>query len=341
MRHNRLTDTMLRAAVSKAVRNMKEDPERGIKSLLDMAERTASGRQREILEPVKRELADKNSAYNKLITALFSLTDEKVLTEFGINLGYNAFTLGTDKIRRLRQEKGYGIPWCIFFDMSWGSYPAIDAIAGIIKQGVDMGIHCYMFHIDRKYTGFGELMSVFSSYPGCAFFMFLYTSSINGRLVERALSMKNVMLLLKAEDGTDAENRRAAAQLVGSGCLCGSFARYSSRSGPVQDDTFLIPAEKLGFNFMFMICNEKLRPEDSGSMKRFADRYRMNLKRPVLPVDLWADIVDIGIAGGTGACLVTVSGGDQIIVTDHEKHRNRGGIDIRTPLTAVFNENLI
>ena len=70
MRHNRLTEAMLRAAVSKIVRNMKEDPERGIKSLLDMAERTASGRQREILETVKRELADKNSAYYKLITDL-------------------------------------------------------------------------------------------------------------------------------------------------------------------------------------------------------------------------------------------------------------------------------
>ena len=76
-------------------------------------------------------------------------------------------------------------------------------------------------------------------------------------------------------------------------------------------------------------------------MKRFVDNYRMNLRRPVLPVDLWADMVDAATGIGTGACLVTISGGDQIIITDYEKRRNRGGIDIRTPLSSVFNDNLI
>jgi hypothetical protein len=327
---------MLRAAVSKIVRNMKEDPERGIKKLLEIAEKSASGKQKEILELVARELSDKNSAYYKLITDLIFRTDQRVLTEFGINLGYNGFTVGAEKINKLKQEKGHGIPWSIFFDMSWGSYPAMDTIAHIIRQGVDMGIHCYMFHIHRKYTGFDELMSILSSFPGCAFFMFLYTPAINERLVSRAISLKNVMLLLKPEDEPGKENQEAAKLLIQSGCLCGCFARYSSRGGPIRDDSFLIPAEKLGFSFMCMICNEKLRPTGGESMKRFVDNYRMDLKRPILPVDLWADMIDAGTSIGTGACLVTISGGDQIIITDYERRRNKGGIDIQTPLSSVL-----
>ena len=101
-----------------------------------------------------------------------------------------------------------------------------------------MGIHCYMFHIHRKYTGFDELMSILSSFPGCAFFMFLYTPAINERLVSRAISLKNVMLLLKPEDEPGKENQEAAKLLIQSGCLCGCFARYSSRGGPIRDDSF-------------------------------------------------------------------------------------------------------
>ena len=119
----------------------------------------------------------------------------------------------------------------------------MDTIAHIIRQGVDMGIHCYMFHIHRKYTGFDELMSILSSFPGCAFLCFSI-HAIN-ESISRAISLKNVMLLLKPED--EPGNQEAAKLLIQSGCLCGCFARYSSR-GPIRDDSFLIPAEKLGFS---------------------------------------------------------------------------------------------
>ena len=78
MRHNRLTEAMLRAAVSKIVRNMKEDPERGIKTTRDSG-KIGFRQAKEILELVARELSDKNSAYYKLITDLIFRTDQGFL----------------------------------------------------------------------------------------------------------------------------------------------------------------------------------------------------------------------------------------------------------------------
>jgi hypothetical protein len=60
----------------------------------------------------------------------------------------------------------------------------------------------------------------------------------------------------------------------------------------------------------------------------------------VLPLDLWGDIFDAGRSNQTGACLLTVSGCDQMIVTDMDKHRNTGGISMDRTLTSVLREHL-
>jgi hypothetical protein len=53
-----------------------------------------------------------------------------------------------------------------------------------------------------------------------------------------------------------------------------------------------------------------------------------------------ADIAEIGRNAGTGACLLTVSGCAQIIVTDMEKRKNTGGIAINRPLIGILQEYL-
>ena len=63
-------------------------------------------------------------------------------------------------------------------------------------------------------------------------------------------------------------------------------------------------------------------------MKRFVDNYRMDLKRPILPVDLGYD--RCGDKHWYRSLPLTISGG-QIIITDYERRRNKGGIDIQTP----------
>lgn len=340
MKRNKMTEIMIRAAISKIIRDMKEDPERGIKNLIELADKNASGRARDILEYVKKELNDKNSAYRKLLIGIFSETDEKILTEFGFNLGYSAFSVGADTIRQIGQREGHKIPWSVFFDMSWGSYPAPDTVDSLVKQGLDMGIYCYMFHIDRKYSGYAALLDIISKNPDCVFFLFLYTPAINDALISRIRALKNVMVLLKLEAETFKEDQAAARLIVQSGCLCGCFVRYSSRGGILWDEGVLSGAESLGFPFLVMLCNERLARDGENSMKRYVGSYRMKLKRPVLPVDLWSDMIFAGTAAGTGACLMTVSGGDQIIITDYERRRNIGGIDIKKPLSAVFKENL-
>lgn len=336
MKRSKLTDVIVRSTVSKIVRDMQNNPERGVMKLLEYGKKMSANKtHKDFLVVAEQELKSKDSAYYKLIERVFSGTDRTQLIEIGMSLGYNA-VLGGTKSASHRQSK----PWTIFFDMSWRSYPSHRIVENYLRQGVDMGIYCYLFHIDKKYSEYDALFELFSRFSDCTFILFIYTPSITKKLISQMRALKNTVVFLKIEDNESDDTSAAARLLVESKCLCGGFTRYSSQSRPPRDDSFMKVAEKLGLPFMCMICSEKLRPDSGDGMKRLINRFRMELKTPVFPIDLWSDIAEMGAALGWGACLVTVSGADQVIVTDMDRHMNKGGIDLGKPLADIIKEYL-
>ena len=332
---------MIRAYVNKVIREIQDDPARGFQSLIELGNKLGDRQtKRAFLDRAAKELNNKNSVYYKLLEKTFCRADAKLIAEFGINLGYHSMTDGIQELRENANKKGCKFPWTIFFDMSWGSYPSCENISGIIRQGKELGIYCYMFHIDRKYTDIQSLFEIFQRHADCAIILFLYPNMVSRQLAARIVGLKNTFVFLKLDNEDKLKEKEAVNLLLNNRCLCGGFSRYSSQSKISGYETFLRMADNLGLPFLCMMSNEKYRPPGIYGMKKLVDNSRAELKIPVFPIDLWEDIADIGRSAGTGACLLTVSGCDQIIVTDMEKKKNTGGIAIIRPLNGILAEYL-
>ena len=115
---NRSVNTIARTLIQPVVRQkltaIKNDPERSLRSLVDMGLNFAGGsEQQHILQLAQQTLQDESSAYYRIIydMALHINTDH--LLGFGMNFGYNSLTAGARHIRRLETESNCDIPWCL------------------------------------------------------------------------------------------------------------------------------------------------------------------------------------------------------------------------------------
>ena len=114
MEMNELRRAIIRSAVQKSIREIRQDPKRGIRKMVDLALHFSHGRfQRKILEVMQKELSNPSSAYYSIVTDLAANVKPENLEQFGMDLGYNSWTHGAQIIRNHEAEHGYNVPWCL------------------------------------------------------------------------------------------------------------------------------------------------------------------------------------------------------------------------------------
>ena len=96
---NELRRAIIRSAVQKSIREIRQDPKRGIRKMVDLALHFSHGRfQRKILEVMQKELSNPSSAYYSIVTDLAANVKPENLEQFGMDLGYNSWTHGAQII---------------------------------------------------------------------------------------------------------------------------------------------------------------------------------------------------------------------------------------------------
>ena len=170
MEMNELRRAIIRSAVQKSIREIRQDPKRGIRKMVDLALHFSHGRfQRKILEVMQKELSNPSSAYYSIVTDLAANVKPENLEQFGMDLGYNSWTHGAQIIRNHEAEHGYNVPWCLVLDLRQGM--GFD-VGEVMTQGEKMGIYAYfVFAGNEEQTE--TLCSVFHTHPDCAVFLLL------------------------------------------------------------------------------------------------------------------------------------------------------------------------
>lgn len=98
---------LVEMAVKTALKNIHDSPERGIRNLVDMALQCAEGRfQHSFFATAQTMLQNEDSAYYELVRDTVAHTDPGRLYTFGMNLGYNACTVGARHIRENEKKLG-------------------------------------------------------------------------------------------------------------------------------------------------------------------------------------------------------------------------------------------
>ena len=333
MKRNDIPYVMIKSAVEKGIKDIQDNPGRGIRNLVDLGGMFADGRfQKEFFDAAFTELQKEDSMYYQLVERVVTGIDPGILTGFGMNLGYNSWTLGARIIREIENKSGFNIPWCLLLDMEHGQYLEQNIIRSLIMQGKDLGISAYLFYFPPP-SCLDDILQIARLEQDCAFMLFVDTSNITEDFAHKLLETANVWGLFDL-DSPDADLARIAADtLARNRCLYGGFSRYIDLTGSTE--ILLNRCKVLDIPFLVMIGQEK-QPASPAVLEDFY-QLRKNLPGSIFPIDLYSDIALIDRNISSEACLTEVLGDGSVFTTDADHMEVRTGYNIKdTPLRDIF-----
>lgn len=217
---NSLNRVMVTTIVRKAIRDLKTDPDRTVRNLVDMALHFADSRfQEQFYSSAQRLLANEKSAYYCLVKETLTKVNEETLLTFGMNIGYNGLYRAAVQIREWEANHGYNVPWTIFLTIAEGKL--YDRHFQLIDQGEALGIHSW--HLFSQ-NGIHECMNLASRYPQSAFVIFCGSHEIDWNVLDCITELKNVALMVPF----DAEADVTCSLLREAGGLYGLYYTYCS-----------------------------------------------------------------------------------------------------------------
>jgi len=172
---------------------IRRDPERSVRNLVDLALLGAKGRfQTQVLELLQAMLQNPNSYYYSLIRDTVLHADPERLLGFGLNLGYNGCTRGAARIRQVEAERGFNVPWTLSLQVN--GRDSREDRQRLICQGEELGIRTWQLYAAGAAQRGLELAE---DHPDSAFVLLLESKDIDLALLDRAGELCNLMILVK------------------------------------------------------------------------------------------------------------------------------------------------
>lgn len=190
------TRIIIETMVRKAIRDIKDSPQRSSRNLVDMALQFATGRfQQHFFTVAQTMLQNEQSPYYGLITDVVTHVDTDRLLKFGMNLGYNSCTMGAKTIRTMEEEEKFNIPWDLHLHLAPASFKEQkDRYQDLISQGEALGIYTWMLFYEDYYYGY---LSLAKEHPDSAFVLFIDHQDITASFMEDLLEINNIMLAVQ------------------------------------------------------------------------------------------------------------------------------------------------
>lgn len=329
MKPNAITAMMIRSAVKKGLKDIKDAPGRGIRNLVELGEMFSSGHfQKDFFQIVLDRLQDENSAYYAIVERVVQRTDAEILTTFGIDLGYNALAHGASAIRELEAREGYSVPWCLFVDLGGQVVLPPADLDSLVRQGRELGIYSYMVDMRGGYPQLHELMSVMGKAKDCAFVLFLPPEMADEMFFDELGQANNVAPMLDMDGEDEAALDRAAGKLLAMGRLCGGFCSRPQLAVQQVTPELLRQAEALELPFFVVERQKKHHPPKADDVHNRFVMLRENLDAPVVPIDLYGDVAHADRVISGEACLVTVRGDGRLELTRVDSPSEDSGCNI-------------
>lgn len=197
-----LTRTLIETTIRNSIKQIKNDPERSMRNLIDMALSFSNGRfQKHFLEAAQTMLKKETSCYYKIIPDLVANADTERIVTFGMNIGYNGCTLGAQTIREIEAQEDINIPWSISLELERNSYYKNEVhYRSLLSKGKEMGIYTWNIHTLDNPAYFLELAEEF---PECAFIIFCPSEIITQTLIDEARKLYNILFLVEYDETTE------------------------------------------------------------------------------------------------------------------------------------------
>lgn len=274
---------LVNTVVKNAIKNIKTDPERTARNLVDMASRFADTRfQKQFYGTIQSMLQNENSAYYSLVRDTLSAVYEETLLTFGMNLGYNGLYLGAENIRKQEESLGYSIPWNISFSIQ--DERVYDYHHKVIDQGEKLGIHSWYLFSDH---GIHACFDIAARHPDSAFVIFCGTQEIDLTVPDYASECRNLALVIPFDKDADL----ICELLRLSGILYGLYYTYQESDLPaIESGALLEEMEQLNPAVCFfkpkILHQLSLRQQ----VYQWIAKARTQQKYSAIPFDLYEDV---------------------------------------------------
>lgn len=218
---------LVQTTVRKAIRDIRKTPHRSTRNLIDMALNFSDGpSQNAFFQTTQKLLTDERSAYYTLLQDMALHIEEDRLLTFGMNIGYNSSVYGAKRIRQLKEDYGYSIPWELSLEVSRASLAKFEPrYHQVIEEGRELGIYTWMLFSDSCAT---ECVELAAQHPDSAFILFCGRAEINWPLIDCASEWNNLMLVMPMDEDAPL----VCGLLREAGLLYGLYTTYGEAELP-------------------------------------------------------------------------------------------------------------
>lgn len=313
---NSVSKVLIETVVKKTLRDMKDDPDRSIRNLVDRALLVSGGRfQKRFFQSAQSMLHNEQSAYYALVRNAVENIDHDRLLRFGMNIGYNSCTTGAKKIREIEAREGSNIPWAMFLEIDAGDFARQrQRYAALVEEGGEMGVYTWFLRVN----GFScDMFQWIERYPDCAFGLLCAPEDVSDALIGEAERLNNLMVGvgLGAQTGEVCEALRARKMLYCIYCQYGENRLREILSGDLLHDT-----QAMNAPFTVFLpeggCGEAARARVFG----YTQRVRKEQRFPTIAWELFEDSMAVDtIISGDGCSAGFRADGAFFALADHRK----------------------
>lgn len=190
---------LVETVVRNSLKSIRENPEREIRNLVDMALQFSEGRfQKNFFTIAQTMLQNEDSAYYDLIRNIVFHTETDRLHTFGMNLGYNSCTRGAQMIRDHEAAMACRIPWSLSIQIDpqklTGNYERYELL---IHDGERLGIFTWMLFPSGCVQ---TVLPLVREHPDSAFCIFCEARSLTPAFLDEAEGIHNIMLVVRYDE---------------------------------------------------------------------------------------------------------------------------------------------
>jgi len=306
---DKITRKLIDITVSRAIKDIREDPRRGIHGLIDKLREQAGDKLRpEVLETARAMLENPDSPYFKLTARTVRQTEQSALEGFGINMGYNALSAGGGTIRELEKKYSYNIPWIVGLSYGQGAALGSDRLCSVIGEGKRLGIYSYaLIHTCGDVCA---ALPAISKNDDCAFLLFVSGEALSDAAVSRLARCHNLMFAVLTETPGCAA---ACGRLRDSRALYSVYGHY----GDDNIDSILSGEwMKTAAGFEPLLSMLAPRGDADDYMREKVTEYvRERRAQPefvTVPVEIPSDVLYVDSAVSEGDCSVMFDASGQL-----------------------------
>ena len=194
-----ISKILVGSIVKRTLKEMKENPDRGIRNLVDMALQFSDGRfQEDFFTTAQAMLQNENSAYYHLVREVVTHADTDRLYTFGMNLGYNGCTVGAQRIRENEEKLGCNIPWTVPIQVSTDNFADKEPkYQAAIRSGENLGIYSWMLFCGSQPKC---VLPLVKTHPDSAFCLFCEPEGLTSEFLDEAGESYNLMLVIRYDE---------------------------------------------------------------------------------------------------------------------------------------------